>query len=790
MKRKMFLNLLALSLLVTGCAGENQNPKSDNPSQKEEDKEKPQEDTRTLKEKVYDTITSLKTAKSYKSIYFKEGLTNKNIVYTENYIYSSATKGGVMLLNGFTSSVNTAVFGFSESSGVVTVNMAEVDDNGNYITSLDSFNTFRKISVTKDDLIESEDKETVTITSASLIASLKELIGEDEDNPFEVASVVLKFDRFSDLSLSFKAEDGALVDEATITDIEKASNSNVDYFMEKNAKDYFSSDSLTEDNLSIVRSQNLAIKAEIKHVVDSNLSIYRTIDTEKSASKIYRVTKDAFSETIDEESYINEDNKVYRETLSAKNTVIKEESDVDFSSLYNDSAFVPELFKKGTGNNYNYYGDSNKADAILFGILGTTDYGSVTSLYAVSVNGKVTSLYFETEDEEDEKVYAISASFSALDSEARSMSPKPSVEGTTDRIQTAFDKLKYSASTNGFKTSINDRSAHSEYNSIESVYTKDTVMTYTRKIQLNDNYNLQGTGYRAYSDGLMKMTVGGTSEDGTPNTYDYFFSSNSSLDADGKLEDYWFDFASSANIFYAIPGETNRFRAYKNLAGFEESLPISLYQDSETGENVEEVEDVVLVLDSNDSLTSIEFTIHDLVDDDSSKSTMTFTYGTEASPILDTATSAKIDKVYDKLTQPTSFMEVKTVYEALHTTDSDYLNGTEIIWSDEQIKAIPYLHADGAVWMASASEFSFDTWGNVFDKASIYFSTTGVFADDTACNQYATDYTNLLKKSSGFTLSTITYDDGLTYYENATLKMSIAIEYYYGTMTIYVRKLS
>lgn len=261
MKKKIFTLAVCLaSLSLIACQndkpsesdkGISDSPISTDSSDTSKASESSSESTIVQKETtvdtIYDALTSLKDATSYKSSFAKEGFSSKTLIYTNNYIYSSKTGSGHILLSGFKADQDKASFAFTLSGTTVSVSFADMKGK-DYLSSLDSFVSTKKLAVTKDMLKLNDTGKRVILEDEDTAELLLDLIGgQNEDNPYEISTVEIYYNRYNELILAFYEGD-AKVDEAAVSDINSASEKTLDAYLAGDG-----STLLTEGSLLAIR---------------------------------------------------------------------------------------------------------------------------------------------------------------------------------------------------------------------------------------------------------------------------------------------------------------------------------------------------------------------------------------------------------------------------------------------------------------------------------------------------------------------------------------------------------
>ncbi len=731
----------------------------------------------TTVDTIYDALTSLKDATSYKSSFAKEGFSSKTLIYTSNYIYSSKTGSGHILLSGFKADQDKASFAFTLSGTTVSVSFADMNGK-DYLSSLDSFVSTKKLAVTKDMLRLNDTGKRVILEDEDTAELLLDLIGgQNEDNPYEISTVEIYYNRYNELILAFYEGD-AKVDEAAVSDINSASEKTLDAYLAGDGSTLLTEGSLTSDKMTNVISDDLEVTSKIQKIVTSVVSDESSTYLKKSATELYRNKSNKYGEIVDQEAYVLDEDECFTEYyLSVDNTVDTHYNEDDYwTDVFDISSVDPELFKKSSGNNYDYYG--GKADTILANLINDKDatYGKVTALYAVVKDGQVKSFTFNLDGG-----YVITSTFATPTGEVPSITVKDRVTGVGDRLETAFNALKYSASTTGFATSMNVRGHGSEYNTVEGIYSSDVVMTYNRSITNSDSMRYEGNGYQVKDGNLFAFNIGGLeSGEGDTLSKDYSFSGVS--ESEGSLSTKWFSVIASPDVFYKKAGTDNTFVMYKGLLNSEKAFPISLVYG-------EEVTDISVVLDSSDKVSEIHFQVS-YNGEDEGESVMKFTYGSESSPVVTSDMYTKLTAAYEKMNEVNDFTGLNNVYGPLHNDEPDHAV------SDDVLKDIPYLAVTGgnSKWTAA---FAYDSssWSTNYNQFTVTLNATTISGFD--LSDYLTKYIALLDAKTSYTKtgSTTTelndYGDTTTTttatYTNSTLKYSLVAktvdDTYYGEQT-------
>ncbi len=730
----------------------------------------------TTVDTIYEALTSLKDATSYKSSFAKEGFSSKTLIYTQNYIYSSKTGSGHILLSGFKADQDKASFAFTLSGTDVSVSFADMSGK-DYISTLDSFVATKKLAVTKDMLTLNEAGKRVLLSDATACETLLDLIGgQNEDTPYEISTIEIYFNRYNELILAFYEGD-AKVDEAAVSDINSASDKTLDGFLAGDGTELLTGGFLTSDKMTNVISDDLEVTSKIQKIVTSVISDESSTYLRKSATEIYRSKSNKNGEITDQEAFVLDEDECFTEYyLGVDNTVNTHYNEDDWwTDVFDISSVDPELFKKSSGNNYDYYG--GEADTILANLINDDDatYGKVTSLYAVVKDGQTKSFTFNLDGG-----YVITSTFATPTGDVPSITPKERVTGVGDRLETAFNNLKYSASTTGFTTSMNVLGHGSEYNTIEGIYANDIVMNYDRSITNSDSMRYFGNGYQVKDGKLFAFTIGGLETgEGDTLTKDYSFSGTS--ESEGSLATKWFSVIASPDVFYKKAGTDNTFVMYKGLVNYGKAFPISL----EYGESVT---DISVVLDSSDKVSEIHFQVS-YNGEDYGEAIMKFAYGSESAPVVSDDVYTKLSAAYDKMNEATDFTGLSNVYGPLHNDDPDHAV------SDDILKDIPYLGVTGgnSKWTGT---FALDssTWSMNYNQFTITLNATTLSNFDLA--DYLTKYTVLLDaktsytKTGSTTVETDEYDCTTTTtatYTSSSLNYSLVVktvdDTYYGEQT-------
>lgn len=711
---------------------------------------------------VFEALTSLKEATSYKSSFAKEGFTSKTLIYTPNYIYSSKTGSGHILLSGFKADLVEASFGFTLSGSEVSVSFADMNGK-DYVSTLDPFVATKKLAVTKDMLSLNDAGKRVILSDAASCEILLDLIGgQNEDEPYEITSIEIYFNRYNELILAFYEGD-AKVDEAAVSNINSASDSTLDDFIVGDGADLLNGGSLTSDKMTNVISDNLEVTSKIQKIVTSVVSDESSTYLRKSATEIYRSKSNKNGEVTDQEAFVLDEDECFTEYyLGVDNTVNTHYNEDDWwTDVFDISAVDPELFKKSGGNNYDYYG--GEADTILANLINDDDasYGKVTALYAVVKDGQTKSFTFNLDGG-----YVITSTFATPTGEVPSITPKERVTGVGDRLETAFSNLKYSASTTGFTTSMNVRGHGSEYNTVEGIYANDVVMNYNRSITNSDSMRYEGNGYQVRDGKLFAFNIGGLETgEGDSLVKDYSFSGTG--ESEGSLSTKWFNVIASPDVFYKKAGTENTFVMYKGLVNYGKAFPISL-------DYGEEVTDISVVLDSSDNVSEIHFQVS-YNGEDEGESVMKFAYGSESSPVVSSDVYTKLTAAYDKMNEATDFTGLSNVYGPLHNDEPDHAVSNDIL------KDIPYLSVTGgkSKWTGT---FAYDTstWSTNYNQFTITLNASTL--SDFSVSDYLTSYTALLEAKTSYTKTgssaTTTDDYGVittttATYTDSTLKYSL-----------------
>lgn len=722
--------------------------------------EEKKEETLTLKEKLFNSLTELKEATSYRSSFSKEGISKKEYYYTQNYIYSSKTGTGHILLSGFTSTTSTASFAFSSEKGVIDIGFAEVDDNGNYISSLDSFCLTKKLSITQDMLTLNDDESGVILTDATNISYLLDLIGNDEEDPYDVESVLIKYNYKDQLSLTFKDEEGNNFDEATITDINEASYKTAATWLETNASTYLAGTSLTDASFSNLKSDAFKVTMTINKLdAFNNSKLYQTRVLEKTASSIFRSANNSSGSLIEEKKYsLDSSGKIKESQLTVENKVRETDVEGKWSDLYSDY-FEGEAFKLSSDNTYKYYGGFG--DEILKSLTGSEDFGSVAELNATVTNNEVTSLFINSLGENTSENYSITVTIEALSGEATALSPKESTV-ETEKLKAAFEKLKYSKDTTGFKTIEDARYGDKGSGYVETIYTKDAVLNYN----LNSSDKIEyGTGYKEYDGKIFEFEISGSyawdeenSHHYDGNCYTYNFSNGEDL-VDGSISSHWFNLLAAPEVFYPVSGKENTYKIYDGLLDFQTATPLDLY-DNET------VDDMSVTLDSKGRVSKMEFTCTLNIENPiETTSEMLFYYGDEYT-IFTESQSSQIDTLSGQIKIiPTSFLDESLVYNNL-ANKGEYVEEEHTNpFTDEEISDIPYIYVKDLNWTC-APVMDMSTFSTNYNQFEIYANFMNLDSDSYNGTSYASTYNSILSSSSDFTLK-----DG--WYEHNTLDLKI-----------------
>ncbi len=777
MKKKLCTLAICLSSLAliacqnntsnTTDKGTSSSPVSDNSSTDSSNtSDSSSESTIVQKETTVDTIfealNSLKDATSYKSSYAKEGFSTKSLIVTSDYIFSSKTGSGHILLSGFKADQDKASFSFTYAGAEVMVSFADMKD-GKYLSSLDSFVATKSLNVTKDMLALNDAGKRVVLTDADEADLLLDLIGGQlDENPYAVSSVEIYFNRYNELVFDFYEGD-ARIDEAVVTDINSAKDKNIEAFLKGDGATLMTGGSLTSDKMTNVIGDDLQVTTKIQKVVSSGLSDDSTVYLKKSANKIYRNKTDKNGSIVDEEAFVLDEDECFDEYyLNVDNTVKTHYNEDDYwTDIFDLSSVDPELFKKGDDNNYSYFG--GEADTILANLINDDEeaYGKVTDFYAVIKDGQVESFVFDLGGD-----YKITSTFATPTGEVPTVSPKKRVAGVGDRLEKAFSALAYSATTNGFTTSMNVRGHGSEYNTIEGVFAKDVVMIYDRSITNSDSMRYEGKGYQTRGNNLFSFNVGGL-EMGEGDSLTKNFSFSGVSESEGSLATQWFSVLASPDVFYKKPGTDNTFVMYKGLVNYNKGFTIPL-------DDGEEVTDVSVVLDSDDKVSELHFEVS-YNGESEGESIMKFTYGTADSPVVSSDIYTKLDAAYNKMNEITDFTGLSMVYGPLHS-DSD----SPV--SDDILKDIPYLAVEGgnSKWVGSFS-MDMNTWTTNYNEFTISLSATTL--TDFDIQNYFTKYVALLDAKTTYTKTsgqankdTIYMTENSETYTNSTLKYSIKVE--------------
>ncbi len=774
MKKKLLtLSFCLASLGLAGCVNKpatiTSESSSETPSSSSESSssnsssscESSVERQETTVDTIFEALTYLKNATSYKSSFSKEGFTTKTLVYAPSYIYSSKSGSGHILLSGFKADQDKASFSFTLSGNTVSVSFADMDGK-NYLSNLDSFVKTKRLNVTKDMLsLNSEGKRVLLKDPASCELLLDLIGGQNEDNPYEISEIEIYFNRYNELILSFYEGD-AKVDEAAVSNINSASEKAIETYLANDGVSLLTGGSLTKEKMTYVVSEDLQVSSKIQKTITSIVSDDGGAYLRKSANKLYRNKTDNAGEITDEEAYVLDEDECFTEYyLSVDNTVKEHYNEDDYwTDVFDISSVEPELFKKSSGNNYDYYG--GKAETILSNLINEDEgkYGNVSSLYAVVKDNQVKSFTFTLDSG-----YIITSTFVNPTGEVPTISPKKRVEGVGDRLETAFNKLAYSLTTNGFAISMNTRGHGSEYNTIEGIYTKDVVMNYNRSITNSDTMRYEGIGYQVRDGKLFAFNVGG-SDSGDETDLEQTYSFSGREVTDGNLSSKWFNIVASPDVFYKKAGTENTFVMHKGLLNYGNAFPISLYDG-------EEITDVSVVLDSSDNVSEIHLEVA-YNGEDEGESVMKFTYGSETSPILSTDAYTKLDQAYAKLIEPMDdFTGIKNVKNNLVTN-------AEKPVSEEILKDLPYINVEGASSLWNGS-FDYDTSTWQIDYSKFTITLSAITLSDFNIDAYYAKYITLLNKKGSYTksgeesLDTYGVTTTSETFTNSTLKYSLVV---------------
>ena len=771
MKKKILtLSFCLASLGITACAKENVNsssPESSSDSFNSESKEESSSSESSIERKetnidtVYEALTTLKEATSYKSSFSKEGLSTKTITFNSSYVYSSKTNKGHILLSGFKADQDKASFSFSLSGSTISVSFADMSGD-KYLSSLDSFIPTKNLSLTKEMLELDETSKKVLLKDATSCSLLLDIIGgQNEDNPYSITSIEIYFNRYNELVFTFY-EGESKVDEAVVTDINSATEKTIENYLLGDGATLLKDGSLTKEKMTNVLSDDLEVTSKIQKTVTSIVSDDSQTYLRKSANKIYRYKADKNGEITEEQAFLLDEDECFTEYyLGVDNKIDTHYNEDDYwTDVFDLSSVDPELFKKGSGNNYDYYG--GEADTILGNLINddAKSYGEVTSLYALVKDGQVKSFTFTLDEG-----YIVTSTFALPAGEVPSISPKERVSGVGDRLEKAFNNLAYSKETNGFSISMNTLGHGSEYNTVEGIYTKDVIMNYRRSITNADTMRYEGMGYQVRDDKLFAFNVGG-SESGEGETLSKTYSFSGTSEEEGTLSTKWFNVIASPDVFYKKAGTENTFVMYKGLLNYGKAFPVSLSYG-------ETITDISLVLDSSDKLSEVHLQA-EYNGEEEGEYVMKFTYGSETSPILSSDVYTKLDEAYNKMNEASDFTGIKNVYNTLHEEEPDHAV------SDEILKDIPFLAATGAnsLWVG-AYAYDYSSWSTNYSQ----FTITLNFATLTSLNvyDYFEEYIALLDTKTNYSKSSGSSTDGGYYktsetYTNSDLKYSLSVK--------------
>lgn len=769
-KQILTLSFCLASLGLGACAKNDVNSSSSESSSDSSSSESKEESSssessverkETTVDTIFEALNALKGATSYKSSFSKEGLSNKTITFNSSYVYSSKSGQGHILLSGFKADQDKASFSFSLSGNTLSVSFADMV-GGKYLSSLDSFIATKELSITKEMLELDETSKKVLLKDSSSCSLLLDLIGgQNEDNPYSISSIEIYFNRYNELVFTFYEEE-AKVDEAIVTDINSATEKTIENYLLGDGATLLKDGSLTKEKMTNVLSENLEVTSKIQKTISSIVSDDSQTYLKKSANKIYRYKADKNGEITEEQAFLLDEDECFTEYyLGVDNKIDTHYNEDDYwTDVFDLSSVDPELFKKGSGNNYDYYG--GEADTILGNLINddANSYGNVTDLYAVVKDGQVKSFTFTLDEG-----YIVTSTFVTPTGEVPSISTKERVSGVGDRLEKAFNNLAYSKDTTGFNVSMNTLGHGSEYNTVEGIYTKDVVMNYKRSITNADTMRYEGMGYQVRDDKLFAFNVGG-SESGEGETLSKTYSFSGTGEEEGELSTQWFDIIASPDVFYKKAGTENTFVMYKGLLNYGKAFPVSLSYG-------ETITDVSVVLDSSDKLSEIHLQA-EYNGEEEGEYVMKFTYGSESSPILSSDVYTKLDAAYTKMNEASDFTGIKGVYNPLHEEEPDHAV------SDEILKDIPFLAVTGAnsLW-TGAFAYDMSTWETNYSQFTINLSFATITSLDvyTYFEQYVAllDAKTSYSKSSGSSTET-SYDKTSETYTNSDLKYSLSVK--------------
>lgn len=769
MKKLHKISLLAFSLFLVSCNiktsvslenSSNSDLSSSTSSSTSSSSSSPFIKKEVTVDNIYESLLELKNAESYRSTFDKQSsLTGKILYVTKNYIYSTKTSSGHMLLKGFEDSTKENSFSYTSSAGNISIKFADVDSSNHYLNSLDSLVKTKQLNISKDMLSLAENGKEVVLKDEENIKLLLDLIGNDEQEPYDVKVVSLRYTSKNELVLLFEDNEGKSFDEATIYDLNSTSYSSSENFYNQNYSSYFSKKSLSESAISFVNNSNFEFDLDISttDAVGSAYKNYKREVIQKKNDVVYkkRINSD---NNLEAEHIYKKENKDGKEVvkegkLNINNTFEYKEISSSWDDIYKDY-FVNNEFKFSNGNTYQYYGGN--ATKILENLTDSKEYGEVSDFTINLKNGIIDSLDILSTSSSGKKFSIHGTVKDLTNSEISSLQGKPETD-ISKKIQTALSKLSFAnRDSYGFKTSILNRdysnNSSISHSSLEEViYTNDVILSYKASYGSPSYKVNEGNGYYVSSENKVnKFDILG-SYDTDKQTHSFSYSNNSVIE--DSFESKWFNFKIDSKLFYKDENKENTYIVYPNLEGFQTSSPLSLYA-------TEVLDSVAITLDTNSLISSITYTITN--NNEVTKDfTMSITYGSKDKLLVSSEeheTIAALGQV-----KKTSFNDEPNVVATI-LNDKDNPNP----YTAEYLGSIPYLFQNNAEWLG-AFAYDYSTFKPNYDEIDLSFDFSYLEGFDPST--YEQDYKALINENTQFKLQ----DDGS--YLNSKYNYKLTVYY-------------
>ena len=595
----------------------------------------------TTSENIIDTLNKASIKKNYQLTYTVSSNSYTDIT-TENYIYYTNSKAGLVRMENVDKELfneDKILFNFEvDDQNQVEITRATVESGIPYfsISQLDPLQLINSDNLVlkesdfsksklSDGYIYSNNKKLVYIMSYLVgIQSLSTnnvIFGVD----FIITENGLEF-KFT----TYDDNDNLIYYDASgvIFNIGNAKEENLDnYFSSIN---YKFSDSLKDINVTNINKSSLYSKAVITYNNGSSSSVENIIEcnynpnyleinnTTSSATYKNVLYKGSNGEVV--EKYLDGTNNIYENVLSNQKF---EEYLTTAQDVMN-----PSLFRKIADKKYRYYGLYLDEFLLAFVQSNTENYQINSIDLVLDDNNKVKeinaySVIYESDNGNQQYIISISDFQESKDIEPIT-TLKP-ISGVKEKLQPAFDKLKYQDTIeNGLKLSMTDSMLAELNEKTEFYYTKDVIMTDKKYSKTTSNPNdddHEYSGFYQTQNGLASFYINKTNDTIVP---------TADIDSTDKIIKHWFDliFNFSTDVFELDnTDQTNKTFKLREDVTYVKNQFAFLW--GKNNNNIDSTT-VKLILNEQGYLSQIKFSFSAFAN---REATIDLTYGSSSQPI-------------------------------------------------------------------------------------------------------------------------------------------------------------